>query len=102
MAVQLQMSARGVTVPAKSPPPRKRREKVPQPIVRPDLSGAVTATVADVIAYTRLSRSAVGKLITDGRLRVVRVGRTVLVRIDSVHEVLGGPAAKPPQHGEAR
>ena len=72
---------------------RKRREPVPQPEKRPDLSGALTATVKDVSAYSRLSRSAICKAINRGDLRVVRVGRTVLVRVDSLHEMLGGPPA---------
>jgi hypothetical protein len=84
---------KGAAMPVPAQGARKARAKVPQPDKRPDLSGAVTARVRDVIDYSDLSRSQIWKLEKDGRLKVVRIGRTVLVRMDSVLAVLGGPPA---------
>ena len=76
-----------------APKPRKARKAVTLPDVRPDLSRALSASIKDVAAYAGMSRSAIWKAIGQERLKAPRIGHTVYVRIDSLHDLMGGPPA---------
>ena len=59
----------------------------------PDL-GRLTYRPNEIARLTGLSRAAAYRLVTGGTLRAVRVGRTWLIPVDAVHELIASASKR--------
>lgn len=70
-----------------SPQTSSATQAVP-PMAQPDFDNACTSTNKNAISYSGLSRTTIYRAHKDGRLNIVKVRRTALVRMDSLHALL--------------
>ena len=50
----------------------------------------ITTSVADAAKAIGVGHTTLYSLIKDGRLKVVKIGRRTLIRVDSIHALLAG------------